>query len=1516
MPALLPATYVTAFTSWTRAASRLRKAALFLFPLAVLLAGGAGAVRGQSALDGFDPRPNGPLQAVLVQPDGKILLAGDFTTISPNGGLPVARNRVARLNPDGTLDTAFNPSVDSRVYSLALQEDGRILVGGNFTSVGGQPRNSIARIDAVTGAVDSFDPQSTGFIFVYSIAVQTDGKILVGGQFSTMGGQPRNHIARLDSATGLADSFDPDSNGVVYVVALQPDGKILVGGNFNGADSIGGQMRNGMARLDPATGLADSFHPDLFGSVSSIALQPDGKVVGGGGFLPRSGLPFYGIARWNNDGSIDLGFNPHPDNDVRAVALQPDGKVLASGIFTLIGGQARRGFARLDAVTGSADSFDPNPGANSSIGALAVQADGKILAGGFFTTLAPNGGAAITRNNIARLETDGTVDRTLNLSMAGYTVFATAVQTDGKILLGGQFTHILGVPRHNIARLNADGTLDLPFDPDADGFIQSIALQADGKILVGGFFDAIGGQLRNSIARLDPTTGLADSFDPNANNEIRAIVVQPDGKILVGGHYTSIGGQPRNRIARLDPTTGLADSFDPNANVYILSIALQADGKILAGGAFTTIGGQTRHAIARLDPTTGLADSFNPYSGNAQMVAIVVQPDGKILLAGDFFSIGGEARKGLARLDPITGLPDSFDPNSDNGGPARTLALQADGKILVGGLFSVMGGQTRHNIARLDGATGLADSFDPDATDVVYSIAAHRDGKILAGGPFSSIGGQRRRLFARLGNDTAALQELTVAPTAITWMRGGSSPQFGQVTFESSTDNANYTHLGNGTADGSNWSLTGLSLPTSQNFYIRARGYYSTGLFVGSGSIAESVRTAFFAPPPTPTPTPTFPPSPTPTPTFPPSPTPTPTATAPPTPTPTSTPVPPSPTPTPMPAAQAINLSTRMRVQTDDNVGIGGFIITGTAPKHVLLRAIGPSLERFMIIDYLADPVLELHGPAGFVTIINDNWRDDPVQEALIIATGIPPTNDLESAIDATLAPGAYTGIVRGQGNASGIALVEVYDLSHAVPAKLANISTRAFVGTGGNIVIAGFILGGNSGETRVVLRGIGPSLIPDGVPDALADPTLELRDNNGALLITNNDWGDNLGQMEELLAAGLAPTHPLESGIAATLPPGLYTTLLAGLNNGTGIGLVEVYERGSGGPTPTPTATVAPTATATPTPTGTPPPSPTPSATPSGTPTPIPTPSPECIVHERFDDITTLPWAGWVQTNHSVPLGTTGWFQGNGAVFPSQSGVPASYIAANFYNSTFSSNADAPSGESWASRPPGQPNTPPSPTPIATPINAISNWLLTPPVTLRNGAMMTFYTRTVDVPQFPDRLQVRMSTNGTSTNVGTTAFDVGDFTVLMLDINPGMTTGGYPNTWTEFTVTVSGLGAPVTGRLAFRYFVPDGGPHYGNGDYIGIDTVVFFCATPTPTPTPPPTPSPAAGNAGPSLEEHLQAAAQRPTLTALGSLSKRSRRAVAGCPREFSSYLIGANLPKSGHHSSPDEQSFGNSIN
>ena len=252
----------------------------------------------------------------------------------------------------------------------------------------------------------------------------------------------------------------------------------------------------------------------------------------------------------------------------------------------------------------------------------------------------------------------------------------------------------------------------------------------------------------------------------------------------------------------------------------------------------------------------------------------------------------------------------------------------------------------------------------------------------------------------------------------------------------------------------------------------------------------------------------------------------------------------------PLPTTLA-NISTRLRVETGDNVLIGGFIVTGTQPKKVIVRAIGPSLP---VPGKLENPTLELHGPAGLIAS-NDNWMDAPNRQEIIDST-IAPTNDLESAILTTLpASGTgYTAIVRGASGGTGVGLVEAFDLDRSVDSKLANISTRGFVQTGDNVMIGGFILTG-TGTRKVIVRAIGPSLP---VPGALADPTLELVNANGATIATNDNWRSD--QEAEIIASTVPPTNDLESAIVATLPPAAHTAILRGKNGTIGVALVEVF--------------------------------------------------------------------------------------------------------------------------------------------------------------------------------------------------------------------------------------------------------------------------------------------------------------------------------------------------------------------
>ncbi len=252
--------------------------------------------------------------------------------------------------------------------------------------------------------------------------------------------------------------------------------------------------------------------------------------------------------------------------------------------------------------------------------------------------------------------------------------------------------------------------------------------------------------------------------------------------------------------------------------------------------------------------------------------------------------------------------------------------------------------------------------------------------------------------------------------------------------------------------------------------------------------------------------------------------------------------------------AQLLNISTRVNVQTGDNVSIAGFIITGNAAKKVIVRGIGPSLTG--LTPVLADPVLELHGTSSLITS-NDNWKDSPNKQAIIDST-IPPTNDLESAIFATLAPANYTAILSGKNGTTGIGVVEMYDLDLASDSKLANISTRGFVQTGDNVMIGGFIFGNGTASEKVIIRAIGPSLT--GIPNVLADPTLELHDGNGTLLMSDDNWKDDASQAALIMATGIPPQNDLESAIVTTLSPGPYTAIVAGKNGGTGVAVVEVY--------------------------------------------------------------------------------------------------------------------------------------------------------------------------------------------------------------------------------------------------------------------------------------------------------------------------------------------------------------------
>jgi len=707
-------------------------------------------LNGDGSLDtSFDPvAAGGGAQTVsqtkvlclAVQSDGKVLVGGDFTRF--NG---VARRGVARLNSDGSLDSSFNPGTGIggtngvSVTSLVWQADGKVVICGSFSTFDGVPRSGLARLDS-DGSLDTgFDPGTGPSKEIEAMVVQADGKVVIGGFFSAFNGTACNRLARLNTDGSLDSSFNIGSgpNDWIRTLALQADGKWLVGGAFTTFDGL---TRRSIVRLNedgsvdtgfnPGAGITFNFIPEIL----SIAPQADGRVVVGGRFNTYRGVQRLGVARINSNGTLDTAFDPGLDAGHWAyeqevhVAVQTDGKVLVGG---------RAGLIRLDDSGQFDPGFNQGSGAKGQILSMAAQADGKIVIGGDFTSYAGR-----LRNRIARLNSDGSLDTGFNpglgvrntfFSSDPIAVHAVAVQPDGGVLISGDFDNVNGATRYRVARLLSNGDIDPGFDPDAvtSSTIHALALQPDGKVVIGGFFTTYAGTLRDRVVRLNSDGSLDTSFNPGVgpDQRVTAIALQPDGKVLIGGDFTRCFGAARRCIARLNSDGSLDTSFNPGAgaggqsHLRVTSLAVQADGKVLAGGFFTTFGGKPRVGIVRLNGNGSVDTSFNPGTGTgaytrALVRSMVVQADGRILLGGDFTTFSG-----VVRLNMDGSLDATFKSGSGASGPSAylaasgavsTLATQADGRVLAGGTFDSYQGKPRGNLVRLlndADSTGGAFSF-------------------------------------------------------------------------------------------------------------------------------------------------------------------------------------------------------------------------------------------------------------------------------------------------------------------------------------------------------------------------------------------------------------------------------------------------------------------------------------------------------------------------------------------------------------------------------------------------------------------------------------------------------------------------------------------------------------------------------------------------------------------------------------------------------------------------------------
>ena len=827
---------------------------------------------------------NGMIRALVKQPDGKVIIGGDFTTVRG-----VRQPRLARLNADGSGDPGFRPAgFNNFVESIALQPDGKVLVGIQVTLTECYEdwgcvdylASKLTRLNA-DGSIDPTFSNVTFTVYegygTWVLLVEPDGRIIVGGQFTHVNGTARSGIARLNADGTLDMTFDPGAGigghqAQILSLARQSDGKILVAGGFR---SFAGTNVRGLARLNPDGSLDTVFDTGIaingYIVINSVALQPDNKVLVAGMFTNANGKC---VARFHPNGSLDVDFAPDlpigpvtsPSDSAAAyaMALQSDGKLIVAGTTTHFEGCDEIGgncgpstttsyIVRLNA-NGSRDpaftSSTANPANWTTFRGMALQPDGRALIAGSFTEL--DGKA---RNRISRLNPDGGEDETFHAGqgLVG-AVSRMALQTDDKLLVGGPLDESLywsagnvyplvdGANQYGSARLNADGSSDRMFVSDKDlvpnlsqffhleecfaiasscdpsVMIETVIVQPDGKKLLAGYaLTTVGTEASVDyfsyplFSRLNPDGSVDTSFTPPSNVYPSTILLQPDGKMILVGNFT-LNGTP-STVVRLHPNGSVDAGFQlGNGPPSASCLALMSDGRIVVGGG---------NSVVRLhgNGSRDLAFTAAVISDGAVMT-IVTQPDGKAVIAGAFTTVNGSSRQRIARLNADGSLDLTFNPGAGANAVVRTMALQPDGKVLIAGDFTTVDGMERTYVARLHSdasepsfaawaagyglaGTAAAADADPDfdglTNSVEYILSGNPNVPATSSSPRAAVslsGGNMVFTFPR--SDTAESPNVTLAVESSTDL--ATWPAVFTVGRDTATSSSGVTITENGTA--------------------------------------------------------------------------------------------------------------------------------------------------------------------------------------------------------------------------------------------------------------------------------------------------------------------------------------------------------------------------------------------------------------------------------------------------------------------------------------------------------------------------------------------------------------------------------------------------------------------------------------------------------------------------------------------------------------------------------------------
>jgi len=689
-------------------------------------------------------------RSIAIEPDGKIIVGGWFTSV--NG---IAATNIARLMPDGSTDPSFSANATSintysQINAVVRQPDGKILIGGRFDFVNGIARTNIARLNP-DGSVDTTFECVDGSPNdeVFAIALCQDDRILIGGRFSALGAHTRHAIARLLADGHLDTSFGeglplcegPDP--VVYHILPLSDGKVLIGGCF---DSVNGQTRLSLARLNSDGSLDETFVCNAtypigewpYATIYVCKILPDSRIVVGGQFCLLNDIPRTNVALISADGTVDTTFvPPHNWGPVCDCLTTESGGILVAGGFWNMGEHLRPMIVELTLTGQVRQEFCYGPlglwafNDRATIYTVAEEPTGTYLAGGYITH-AQN----IPVNSILRLDRYGKIDTNfVPRLMPLYegvnswpSVSKLLVQTNGKILVGGQFI-LPRTPGPNlqcIAQLNPDGSADPNFAAGLTGAggtfpnVWDIAIQNDGKILVCGAFNAFHEIPRLNMARLNTDGSLDPWFAPMIGEEwdiVRGMALQSSGKIIVYGSFYKVNNQSRTNLARLNQDgtldTAFSVAFAPPW-FQIEAVKVQQDDKILVAGYFTAVNGVPRSGLARLNPDGSLDTSFSAggiYTdwGEGSVSAVEIQPDGRIVIGGYFTVVNGQNRIGIARLEQDGTVDMSFGYGlsgityylEHQIGEIKTIKWLSNERVLVGGRFDLANNVPRSSIAML-----------------------------------------------------------------------------------------------------------------------------------------------------------------------------------------------------------------------------------------------------------------------------------------------------------------------------------------------------------------------------------------------------------------------------------------------------------------------------------------------------------------------------------------------------------------------------------------------------------------------------------------------------------------------------------------------------------------------------------------------------------------------------------------------------------------------------------------------